>query len=230
MTQISNYALQSKVELAKQFITENASRKKSTQSEYKAIGLSKEIFWQLFSAEANQIIYQRGINSDFVVDDDNRNVILNLYYYISANPLCAWNLNAGLIFGGGVGVGKTIIMKAYIEVHNKLCTRKINFMHVNDIVKDIKKSGIDKFRFEPLAIDEFGRENSEEKDFGNIIRPMADLIVARYDAGGRTFATTNFKYDTFESMYKSFITDRLQEMCTYVVIPGTSRRIKNGVK
>lgn len=228
MINTSNNSIRYAIDIAKQRASENNIIRNQTVKEYKAVGLNKEDFKFLFISEAEQIMKQRGVFKPYIIDDINRDVINNMYLYLIGDNRCAWNTNAGIILAGNPGTGKTLILEALIGVHNSLCTRKIKSFHVNDLCTEIKKSGIDKFRFEPLMIDEFGRENVEEKEFGNIIKPMTDLICARYNMGARTFMTTNFPYKVFNEKYGAFITDRLKEMCTFVVLKGESRRVNNG--
>jgi DNA replication protein DnaC len=82
----------------------------------------------------------------------------------------------------------------------------------------------------PLFIDELGREESEVKDYGNVVKPVIDLFGLRYEEGARTYATTNFKYESLEKFYGEFIRTRMEEMMTYIQFPGESRRLKNEVK
>lgn len=151
-----------------------------------------------------------------------------MYFYLTGNTACEWNIHAGIILAGNKGCGKTLMLSALLGVANKLCIRQTKIYHVTDLCNEIKSSGFDKFRKEPLMIDEFGRENAEQKDFGNIIKPMTDLICARYNVGSRTFMTTNFPYAILESKYEQFVIDRLREMCTFVALKGDSRRKNNG--
>ena len=71
---------------------------------------------------------------------------------------------------------------------------------------------------------------SEVKDYGNVVKPVIDLFAQRYECGARTYATTNFKYESFDKFYGEFIRSRMEEMMTYVPLPGESRRIKNEVR
>ena len=87
----------------------------------------------------------------------------------------------------------------------------------------------------PLFIDELGREQLEINDFGNRIRPINDLMAARYETGARTFFTSNFKLETLSKGrsengeivgYGKYIGETLQEATNIVNLPGDSRREK----
>ena len=95
--------------------------------------------------------------------------------------------------------------------------------------------GIDMLAKRPLFIDELGREQLEIADFGNKIRPIADLMALRYNNGARTFFTSNFKLSTLSRGrnekgeligYGQYIGERIQEMTNIVEMPGESRREK----
>ena len=94
----------------------------------------------------------------------------------------------------------------------------------------IKQSSVEEYSRRPLFIDELGREESELKDYGNVVKPVIDLFAQRYENGARTYATTNFKYESFDKFYGEFIRSRMEEMMTYVPLTGESRRIKNEVR
>ena len=87
----------------------------------------------------------------------------------------------------------------------------------------------------PLFIDELGREQLEINDFGNRIRPINDLMEARYESGVRTFFTSNFSLDSLSKGrndkgemigYGRYVGERIQEMTNIVTMPGGSRREK----
>lgn len=87
----------------------------------------------------------------------------------------------------------------------------------------------------PLFIDELGREQLEINDFGNRIRPVNDLMEARYEYGARTFFTSNFSLDTLSKGrnekgemvgYGKYVGERIQEMVNIITMPGGSRREK----
>lgn len=212
-------------------IEEARSRRDYTQSKSRAnTRLPAEQFLYAFRQTATDIMRQRGVPGDFIVDDRNRELIRQFMLYTYGDPACDWNTAAGIILGGNVGVGKTLLMKTFVELHNMLCEMQIKSFHAKDLLLKIKTNGVAPFSRGMLFIDEFGREEKEVKDFGNTITPFVDLLVARYDNGARTFMTTNFKYDKLTEWYKDFVVSRMKEMCTYVIIGGNSRRNDNGIK
>lgn len=192
--------------------------------------MSYEEFKELITVYASSILVQRSVTKPYIIDQYNGPTIKQLYFYFTNNPECAWNLNSGLIFGGKIGCGKSVLMMAYLQLSNEYSRRRTTLVHSKTLAGLIKQKGIEFYEKRPLFIDELGREESEVKDFGNVIKPVIDLFALRYEAGSRTYATTNFNYDSLEKFYTPFIRSRMEEMMTFVYMPGESRRIKNEVK
>ncbi|WP_299576636.1 hypothetical protein [uncultured Sunxiuqinia sp.] len=198
---------------------------------YKAsIPMNYEVFKQLITYYAQEILVQRSVNAQYTIDRHNGPIIKQLYLYFTNNPECAWNLNAGLVFGGKIGCGKSVLMMAYLNLSNEYSRRRTTMVHSKTLAGLIKQKGMEFYEKRPLFIDELGREESEVKDFGNVIKPVIDLFALRYEAGSRTYATTNFNFDGLEKFYTAFIRSRMEEMMTLVHMPGESRRLKNQVK
>ncbi len=192
--------------------------------------MNYEQFKELLTGYAQQILLHRSVTTPFVIDQNNGPIIRQLYYYFTNNPLCSWNLNAGLLFAGKVGCGKSVLMMAYLELSNNYSRKITTTIHSKRLAGMIKSRGLETYVRRPLFIDELGREESEVKDFGNVVKPVIDLFALRYEAGSRTYATTNFKLDALEDFYTNFIRSRMEEMMTLIVIPGESRRLTNPIK
>ncbi|MDT3367936.1 MAG: hypothetical protein LIR40_04720 [Bacteroidota bacterium] len=221
----------SAVEFALMQMQEENILKHNKNAEYKCPDLLKEDFWKLFVSNASGVLRKRGLYKEFIVDDYNREILKQLYLYLTGNKACKLNVNAGIILAGPVGCGKSVIMESFVNTYNRLCKRAIISIHTKDLVAQIKKEGVSsKNRYQPLYIDDMGRESDEIKDFGNVLTPMIDLFAARYDSGSRTFATTNFNYEELEKKYGEFIVSRLKEMCNFVVMIGPSKRVENPIQ
>jgi len=192
--------------------------------------MSYEEFKELLIAYATEIMIKRSIKEPYVVDANNGPVIKNLYLYFTNDPECKWNLNSGLLFGGKVGCGKSILMLSFLKITDEYSLRRTFVIHAKALATQIKVKTLEHFEKRPMFIDELGREETETKDYGNVVKPIIDLFALRYEAGSRTYATTNFKFDTLEKFYGDFVRSRMEEMMTYVLIPGESRRLKNEVK
>lgn len=216
-----------------QELAEQARLRKSMLLQFKCnpnIRMSYEEFKELLTGYAQQIMLHRSVTSPFIIDTNNGPIIRNLYLYFMNDPQCAWNLNAGLLFGGKVGCGKSILMTAFLKISDEYTLKRTTVVHSKSLANMIKTKSIEYYERRPMFIDELGREETEAKDYGNVVKPVIDLFALRYESGARTYATTNFKYENIEKFYGEFIRSRMEEMMTMVPIPGESRRLRNEIR
>ena len=198
-------------------------------------------FWTLLKAKAEAIMMQRGIKSTFIVDQYNKDIIRQLYYYLTGDVgNCKWNVHKGIYLMGKVGCGKSLLMYSYLSVQDYLTRKITETIHAKQLIELLQsEGGITGLRERPLFIDELGRENLEMKDYGNVVKPVIDLFAIRYEYGGRTYATSNFTLDTLEAArdvkgkvtaqrYGNFIRTRMDEMFNVVELPGENRRLRWG--
>lgn len=192
-------------------------------------------FMSMITAAAENIMRRRGTYAAYVVDGVNRDFVIQLYYYfIGDQAKCKMNVDKGIFLYGSIGSGKTLIMSALLEVIHAMCNISTRTIHAKQIYETIGKNGIETLVPCPLFIDELGRESLEINEFGNKIRPLQDLIAMRYEAGGRTFATSNFSTEQLEGKnvdgvqrgYGKYVRSRMEEMMNVVKMPGDNRRPK----
>lgn len=194
------------------------------------VSMSYDEFKELLTAYATEIMVQRSVIGQFRIDANNGPIIKQLYLYFIGHPDCAWNLNAGLIFAGKIGSGKTVLMTAFLKITDEYTRRRTVVAHAKQLPYLFKKNTIEYYDNRPMFVDDLGKEEAEIRDFGTVVRPWIDLFGFRYDNGARTYATTNFKPADLEKIYGEFICSRMAEIMTFIVIPGESRRLKNEVK
>jgi hypothetical protein len=212
-------------------LQEQITEKENTLRSFKShISMSYDEFRQLLSSNAYEIMMRRSVRREYFIDQYNEPIMRQLYLYFTNSPQCVWNLNAGLIFGGKLGCGKSLMMMAYLRISDEYSRKLTTMVHSKTLSGLIKQNGLEPYVRRPLFIDELGREESEVKDYGNIVKPVIDLFGLRYEEGARTYATTNFKYESLEKFYGEFIRTRMEEMMTYIQFPGESRRLRNEVK
>lgn len=192
--------------------------------------MSYDEFKELLSAYATELMLQRSVTRSFMIDHANEPIIRQLYLYFTGSRECAWNQNAGLIFAGKIGSGKTVLMTAFLKITDDYSRRRTTVAHAKQLPSLFRKNTIEFYEKRPLFVDDLGKEETEIKDFGTIIRPWIDLFSLRYDQGARTYATTNFNMQDLQKIYGEFICSRMAEQMTLVFIPGESRRLKNDVK
>lgn len=203
---------------------DNLSRFKSK------VALTYPEFEKLICGHAQQIMLRRSLTHPYHIDAHNKPIIEQLYLYFTNNPACRWNLNAGFVFSGKMGCGKSLLMMAYLSLSNDLSRKVTTTIHSKALAGWLKSTPEETCWRTPLFIDELGREEAEVKDYGNIVKPVIDLFGHRYEAGARTYATTNYKWETIQEFYTEYIRTRMEEMMTFVPFPGESRRLKNEVK
>ena len=103
----------------------------------------------------------------------------------------------------------------------------LSFIKALELQEQIRKQSVNMFVRKPLIIDEFGRESKMVQDYGNVTRPLSELLSLRSDAGSLTHGTTNFLWNTLSSdeFYGGMIGDRLKTMFNFITLPGESRRV-----
>ncbi|WP_033147867.1 hypothetical protein [Prevotella sp. P6B1] len=200
--------------------------------------LSKKNFWQLLKANAETFMAERGIFRSFIVDDDNKEIIHQMWLYATGSKDCKWDINKGIYIGGKVGCGKTILMRSFCEILHFISGNTVEMIPAPELCYKISEKGYDSFASRPLFIDEVGREPMEMKAFGNTIHPIKELIAIRYNKGARTFFTSNFKITSLSKWrdekgnlvgYGQDIGDRIREMMNIVEMTGESRREYNTI-
>lgn len=172
----------------------------------------------------------------FVIDDANKLLIGNLfdYFYGLDSTL---DRRKGLWLMGGVGTGKTTLMRLFAEF---VRARDGGFkLHVcSQVANDYSTTGnLDLYTYNrcgfsghsvPMCFDDLGREPSVSNFFGQRLNVMQHILHVRYSLwqteGLRTFVTTNCNPDDLQSIYGLFIRDRVREMFNVIVLDGESRR------
>ena len=194
--------------------------------------LSQDQFCDLFCQFGTYVILLRNQNVKFVIDKNNERMIRQLYFYLTGNFEFEGNLDRGIMLQGKYGCGKTILMETYASLHNHLVKKTglnvplLTFTKSISLQSEIMKQPMSDFVRRPLVIDEFGRESKSVQDYGNIYRPLSELLSLRSDTGAITHGTTNFKLETLSSdeFYGKMVGDRLKSMFNFFVLEGESRR------
>lgn len=200
-------------------------------------GLNRNIDWYHFahylSQSATKLIQLKNPDRKFEFDDYNIDIIKNLYYYTIGSDKSKLDPNKGIFLGGKIGCGKTVLMKAYIDLLNTATGYYIETFSAPTLFEYYQKYGLVSLKLRPIMIDEVGREQLEIYVNGARIRPIEDLVALRYEYGALTFFTSNFKIETLSRGYDDkgkkigygeYIGDRIKDTCNIIVMPGKSRR------
>lgn len=211
-----------------------------------------EMHYRLFLYIANNIVIAPQ-HRQFIVDEDNKNVIVFLLYYFNNCPLAenvfpgrGYKLHKNIMLQGGPGVGKTMIMQCFSEYlkrinsprffHNLSVTQMVNYYTIHN--------NFDRYTFyeeeskgfmpkpENVCLNDVGL-NDDKVFYGmNTSVLTDDFLLARNDiwAGWDKFAhiTTNLDEKALIARFTKGdkygrLVDRFK---TYNVIPltGKSRR------
>lgn len=200
-----------------------------------------------FFANANDLAVKSGVEK-FDVDRDNRKVIYGLLKYFSGIK-ARYELDGiettvfptkGLLIGGNVGSGKTLIMEAMQltfpkEIQYVTTARKVAGDFLEDgqkaILKHSKhmKSHGQGYVYPGSFFDDLGAEDSK-KHYGNETNVMAELISDRYDLfvknGSKSFFTTNLTKQEIEDKYGLRVLSRLKQMCNFILLDCKTDRRK----
>ena len=178
----------------------------------------------------------RNIIPDFQIDDNNRQIIADVFNYFLELP-GNLDLRKGLWLEGDIGTGKSSLMQIFSKF---MIARNKGFkIHIcSQVVTQYSGTGdIDLFAYNSLGypkgpvrmcFDELGREPIPGNHFGQKLNVMQHLLHVRYSLwqteGLKTFVTTNLGADEVEELYGDYIRDRRKEMFNIVVVTGKSRR------
>jgi DNA replication protein DnaC len=167
-----------------------------------------------------------------VIDNYNEPEIKQLYLYATNSSDFSGDLSKGIMLQGKFGCGKTLLLETYSMLHNHIVKKfslnfpLLTFIKSVELQEQIMRQSVNMFVHRKLIIDEFGRESKTVQDYGNIVRPVSELLSLRSDAGTLTHGTTNFTLETLssEDFYGAMIGDRLKMMFNFIAMKGESRR------
>lgn len=212
--------------------------------------ISEPVKYPTFTAETfynhklefAQLLAQRGVIKRFVVDAENEKVFKLLCCYFTGDKRFekdGYSLSKGILLTGGVGCGKTTIMKIFTQ--NQIQSYFLD--SCVEIAMEFTSEGYDdmlKYYAEPMqpsatanefghttfvqCFDDLGAENATSY-YGNTEHIMEKILMVRYSKGILTHATTNLSVEEIADKYKSpRLVSRLNEMFNLIVLPGEDRR------
>ena len=201
-------------------IIKTGEYKKPVQRRIFNAKISSEDFARMFIESATCKIHST--EDSYIVDDNNKDAINQLYYFLVGSKLFKGDLIKGLLLIGSIGGGKTVLLESFIDVFNEVSGKVMVNISSKDLTEIQNKHGSDYLKRRPLFIDDIGKEQTTINTYGTVSKPMEDLINDRYRTAGLTFGTSNL---TLEDMpYNKHTLDRMQQMFNVIVLPGKSRR------
>ena len=135
------------------------------------------------------------------------------FYLTNKNDTKQW-----LFLWGGVGVGKTTMSQALVEVFKFQAGKVLKVINAANI-NALKQNNPDEWErlmhYPFLCIDDFGVETVKAKQWGTVEYPIVELLYNRYDKRLFTVFTSNLNYkaDEIAQRYGIRVADRMNEMC-----------------
>ena len=135
------------------------------------------------------------------------------FYLTNKNDTKQW-----LFLWGGVGVGKTTMSQALVEVfkfHAGKVLKVLNAANINALKQNDPDEWERIKKLPYLCIDDFGVETVKSKQWGTVEYPIVELLYNRYEKRLFTVFTSNLNYksDEIEQRYGIRVADRMNEMC-----------------
>lgn len=175
----------------------------------------------------------------FDVDDDNAGVVTYICQYFANDPEFKGDLGKGLFLMGGVGVGKTSIMKFFFknqrfsyrvdscrDVETNYAQLGDNYIDSRSFNMPISTNGdpyghqVIGFCFDDLGTEANGKHYGKEKNV------LAEIILNRYDNQLpfiSTHLTTNLTAQQVKDFYGDRVTDRMRQMFNFVKFPVNAK-------
>lgn len=188
--------------------------------------MSTDFALQLTTAYCDRLHQQSGIVTH-VLPEQTSQAIVRVASWITdihARP--------GLILLGGVGTGKTTLMRALKDtLLNVGATSRfflasefgtLFFDNQEQTEYQLLQGNWCKF----LLLDDIGTEPRVIKEYGNAIEPFNRIVEARYFNCLPLVFTTNLSLEEIGNTYGERIADRLAEMCDVITFNGESYRRK----
>jgi len=175
------------------------------------------------------------VKGKFDIDNNNREIVANLFKYFTADKSGDYDLNKGIFLQGKTGIGKSDTLQSFQEYLHAKKSKSAFYMFT---AREIKLRCIDTpkqisyfINIGNLCIDDLGTEGDMNKIYGNKINVINDILAERYRNRNllysKTHITTNFTLQELKQFYDNRTLDRFQEMFTRIEMQGENRRLKH---
>ena len=189
----------------------------------------------------------KNFEPNFKIDENNK-VILRLFLlYFTGNKMfnealkeltgTEGSLNKGLLLGGGVGTGKSLLFRIIKHYTGEILhANSFQYHNASEIIDTVGVSGIEYLEQfnsnfgNPLTcyIDDIAAQNEKVNHFGTNHAVIEQLLSVRYNVYSRhkklTHVSTNKTLPALTEIYETRIIDRMKEMFNIINLGGKSRR------
>lgn len=166
----------------------------------------------------------------FVVTDELKNQLAQMADFLTSG--CS---KFGILLCGTCGNGKSTLVKAFQSLLNTLNLRNelrkenwgiriITAREIANLCKTDFKAWHNLTREPMLGVDDLGTEPLEVLDYGNVLNPVVDLLMKRYDEQLFTLITTNLRPQEIREKYGERMADRFNEMMEKIIYKNESYR------
>ncbi len=180
---------------------------------------------------------------DFDIESESLKTAYKTSYQVFIDGLDNSKKSKGLLIIGGIGCGKSIMMRVYQKLF-KDSTRGFKWVNagsLKDMMDELSVSEIkEMYGYDckmDLYIDDIGVGFNMTNKFGNKINIISEIIMDRYELfiseGYKTHFSTNLfphidnnpdNTPTLKIIYGNRVYDRMKEMCQLVIINSQSLR------
>lgn len=145
-----------------------------------------------------------------------------------------FGLNKGIMLLGGIGTGKTLLMRGLVDVYY-FFELKLKILPTYAITEDFATNGPAAFGkiyhkgndinpvYDSLVIDDFGAE-AIASHYGLVTNVIAEVMLRRYDQQAVTFGTSNLDQKTLRKFYGDRVWSRMKAMFNFIELKGNDRR------
>lgn len=214
--------------IIKDAMTDLQQARMFTEPQFMHVDIAFEDFKKLLQIECEKIMVERH-QTGYLIDKQNLPVIEHFHRYLIGRDFKG-DIQKGIMVFGAYGIGKSILMRGFAKVIERLTNKVIRFISAYNLSREIVANGMDEYKKRPLLIDDLGKEQDVVKDYGTEVRPLMELFAERYDNAALNFVTTNYNMITLKEKYGAQNADRFMEIFNFILMEGKSRRDGTTVK
>jgi DNA replication protein DnaC len=168
-----------------------------------------------------------------MITNINAQIIDDMVKWLNRDPSFNGNLQAGFLFHGPVGTGKTLLIQALSEAMVQMgCRTRLVPFGSNTIVSNFRENNqeeINKYNhYRMISIDDLAMEREPKTmSWGNTLYPVYGVLMTRFENGLMTHGTTNLNVLDLLKFYNDDmrrLEDRMALMFNIREVSGNSWR------